>query len=78
MQCAGGQSWTILAWSSGIVPNVMEIMNTARIIFLRMSMSDKGRLYPKGKLRMREICFIKEDVHEEDKSGLHNGTEYKQ
>lgn len=44
-----------------------------------MSMSDKGRLYPKGKLRMREICFIiKEDVHEEDKSGLHNGTEYKQ
>ncbi len=53
-------------------------MNTARIIFLRMSMSDKGRLYPKGKLRMREICFIKEDVHEEDKSGLHNGTEYKQ
>ena len=65
-------------WSSDSVPSATEIMNTARIIFLRMSMSDKGRLYPKGKLRMREICFIKEDVHEEDKSGLHNGTEYKQ
>ena len=38
--CVAEQNWTIRIWSFGIVQSAMAITNIARIIYLRMSMSN--------------------------------------